>query len=107
MSTAGIIKVSAACPVFDGTDYPYWKNRMRMHLEVIDVNLWYVIKNGVPNTAAGVTPADVKKFVQLDTTAKNIIYGHLTKGQYGRVSALETVKLVWDWFSKVNEGVST
>ena len=48
MSTAWIIKVSAACPVFDGTDSPYWKNKMRMHLEAIDVDLWYVVKNGVP-----------------------------------------------------------
>ena len=48
MSTAGIIKVSAACPVFDGTNYPYWKNKMRMHLEAIDIDLWYVIKTGVP-----------------------------------------------------------
>ena len=92
MSTAGIIKVSAACPIFDGTEYPYWKNRMRMHLEAIDVDLWYVVKNGVPKTGEGVTPADVKKFIQLDSTAKNIICGHLTKGQYGRVSALETSK---------------
>ena len=107
MSTAGIIKVSAACPVFNGTEYPYWKNKMRMHLEAIDVDLWYVVKNGVPKTGEGVTPADVKKFIQLDSTAKNIICGHLTKGQYGRVSALETSKLVWDWLSKVNEGVST
>ena len=88
--------------MFDGTEYPYWKNKMRMHLEAIDV-----VKNGVPKTGEGVTPADVKKFVQLDSTAKNIICGHLTKGQYGRVSALETLKLVWDWLSKVNEGVST
>ena len=107
MSTAGIIKVSAACPVFDGTDYPYWKNKMRMHLEAIDVDLWYVIKNGVPKVGEGVTAADVKRFIQLDSTAKNIICGHLTKGQYGRVSALETSKLVWDWLSKVNEGIST
>ena len=107
MSTAGIIKVSAACPIFDGTEYPYWKNRMRMHLEAIDVDLWYVVKNGVPKTGEGVTPADVDKFIQLDSTAKNILCGHLTKGRYGRVSALETLKLVWDWLSKVNEGVST
>ena len=107
MSTAGIIKVSAACPVFDGTEYPYWKNKMRMHLEVIDVDLWYVVKIGVPKVGEGVTAADVKRFIQLDSTAKNIICGHLTKGQYGRVSAPETSKLVWDWLSKVNEGVST
>ena len=64
MSTAGTIKFSAACPVFDGTEYPYWKNRMRMHLEAIDVDLWYVVKNGVPKTGEGVTPANVKKFVR-------------------------------------------
>ena len=80
---------------------------MRMHLEAIDVDLWYVVKNGVTKPGEGVTPADVKKFIQMDSTAKNIICGHLTKGQYGRVSALETSKLVWDWLSKVNEGVST
>ena len=59
MSTAGIIKVSAACPVFGGTDYPYWKNKMCMHLEAIDVDLWYVIKTGVPKVGEGVAAADV------------------------------------------------
>ena len=43
----------------------------------------------------GVTAADVKRFIQLDSSAKNIICGHLTKGQYGRVSALETMELIW------------
>ena len=49
MSTAGMIKVSAGCPTFDGTDYPYWKNKMHMHLEEIDNDLWYVVENGVPS----------------------------------------------------------
>ena len=78
-----------------------------MHLEAIDVDLWYVIKTGVPMADDGVTAADVKRFIQLDSTTKNIICGHLSKGQYNRVSALESSKLVWDWLSKVNEGVST
>src|SRR6266496_4936521 len=80
---------------------------MRMHLEAIDVDHWYVVKNGVPKVSEGVTAADVNRFAQLDSTAKNIICGHLNKGQYGRVSALEIAKLVWDWLYKVNEGVST
>ena len=70
MSTVGLIKVSAACPVFEGTEYPYWKNKMRMHLEAIDVDLWYVVKNGVPKTGEGVTPTDVKKFIHMK---KNLI----------------------------------
>ena len=60
-----------------------------MHLEAIDNDLWYGIKTGIPKGGEGVTTADVKRFVQLDSTDKNIICGHLTKGQYGRVSALE------------------
>ena len=72
MSTAGIIKVFAACPVFDGTDYPYWKNKMRMHLEAIDNDLWYVVKTGIPKVGEGVATAAVKRFTQLDSTAKNI-----------------------------------
>ena len=107
MSTAGMIKVSAGCPTFDGTDYPYWKNKMRMHLEAIDNDLWYVVENGVPSVTSTINVADVKRFKQLDSQAKNIICGHLSKGQYGRVSALEIAKLIRDRLSKVNEGVST
>src|SRR5215216_3640273 len=107
MSTANMIKVSAGCPTFDGTDYPYWKNKMCMHLEAIDNDLWYVVENGVPSVTPSVNAADVKRFKQLNSQAKNIICGHLSKGQYGRVSALEKAKLIWDRLSKVNEGVST
>ena len=96
MSTAGMIKVSAGCPTFDGMDYPYWKNKMRMHLEAIDNGIWYVVENGVPSVTPSLNAADVKRFKQLDSQAKNIICGHLSKGQYGRVSALETAKLIWD-----------
>ena len=94
MSTAGMIKVSARCPTFDGTDYPYWKNKMCMHIEAIDNDLWYVVENGVPSVTPSLNAADVKRFMQLDSQAKNIICGHLSKGQYGRVSALETAKLI-------------
>ena len=48
MSTAGMIKVSAGCPTFGGTDYPYWKNKTRMHLEAIDNDLWYVVEMAFP-----------------------------------------------------------
>ena len=49
----------------------------------------------------------MKKFKQLDSQAKNIICGHLSKGEYGRVSALGSAKLISERLSKVNEGVST
>ena len=78
-----------------------------MHLEAIDNDLWYVVENGVPSVTPSLNAADVKRFKQLDSQAKNIICGHLSIGKYGIVSALETAKLIWDRLSKVNEGVST
>ena len=80
MSTTGMIKVSAGCPTLDGTDYPYWKNKMRMHLEAIDNDLWYAVENGVPSVTPSLNATDVKRFKQLDPQAKNIICGHLSKG---------------------------
>ena len=80
MSTVGMINVSFGCPTFDGTDYPYWKNKMHMHLEAIDNNLRYVVENGVPSVTPSVNVADVKRFKLLDSQAKNIICGHLSKG---------------------------
>ena len=78
-----------------------------MHLEAIDNDIWYVVENGVPSVTPSVSATDVKRFKQLDSQVNNIICGHLSKEQYGRVSALETAKLIWDRSSKVNEGVST
>ena len=59
-----MIKVSVGCPTFDGTDYPYWKNKMRMHLEAIDNDLWYVVENGVPSVSPSLNATDVKRFKQ-------------------------------------------
>ena len=103
MSTAGMIKVSAGCPTFNGTDYPYWKNKMRMHLEAIDNDLWYVMENGVPSVTATINATGVKRFKQLDSQANLIICVHLMKGQYGRASALGSAKLIWERLSKVNK----
>ena len=107
MSTAGMFKVTAACPTYEGKNFPFWKNKMQMHLQAIDNDLWYIVENGVPIISASVTAADVKKFKQLDSQAKNIICGHLSPGQFGRVSALGSATLIWERLCKVNEGVST
>ena len=70
MLTIGMMKVSARCPTFDGMDYPYWKNKMRMHLEAIDNDLWYVVENGVPSVSPSLNATDVKRYKQLDSQAK-------------------------------------
>ena len=65
------------------------------------------MENGVPSVTLSLNATDVKRFKQLDSQAKNIICSHLSKGRYGRVSVLETAKMIWDRLPKVNKGVST
>ena len=48
MSTSVTMNVALNCPSFDGTDYLYWKNKMWMHLEAIDKDLWDIVDQGIP-----------------------------------------------------------
>ena len=107
MSTSGTINVASNCPSFDGTDYPYWKNKMRMHLEAIDKDLWDIVDQGIPAVTLMTPPEVVKRNQQLDAKARSIIGGHLNKAQFNRISGLDTTKKMWMRLSKVNEGVST
>ena len=56
MSTSGTINVASNCPSFDGTDYPYWKNKIRMHLEAIDKDLWDIVDKGIPEATFMTSP---------------------------------------------------
>ena len=76
MSTAGMIKVTTACPTFEGKDFPYWKTKIQMHLQAIKNDLWYIVEHGIPSITATISAVDVKKFKQLDLQAKNVICGH-------------------------------
>src|SRR3954466_9739626 len=106
MSTSGTMSVASNCPIFDRTDYPYWKNKMRMHLEAIDKDLWDIVEEGITEANLMTTPDTVKKNWQLDAKARSIIGGHLNKAQFNRISGLDTAKKIWTRLSKVNEGVS-
>src|SRR3954464_15682304 len=107
MSSSGTMSVASNCPIFDGTDYPYWKNKMRMHLEAIDKDLWDILDQGIPEATLMTSAEVVKKNWQLDAKARSIICAHLKKAQFNRISGLDTAKKMWMRLSNVNEGVST
>src|SRR3954471_3531006 len=106
MPTSVTINVALNFPSFDGTDYPYWKNKTRMHLEEIDKDLWDIVDKGIPEATLVNSPEVAKKNWQLDAKARSIIGGHLNKAQFNRISGLDTAKKMWTRLSKVNEGVS-
>src|SRR3954464_4874545 len=90
MSTSGTMNVASNCPSFDETDYPYWKNKMRMHLEAIDKDIRDIVDNGIPEATLMTSPEVVKKNWQLDAKSGSIIGAHLNKAQFNCISGLDT-----------------
>ena len=66
-------------PIFDGTDYPFWKEKTKIRLWAIDDDMWNVVHIGF-TVAIPEAPIDWEKNpIQLDAQAKDEIGGHLSR----------------------------
>jgi len=105
-------------PVFNGENYSYWKDCMRVHINSIDRKIWNVILNGpieitmtnennelVPKPEAQWTDDDEKKY-NYDWKAKNILISSLGVDEYYRVSHCPTAKAMWDSLQIAHEGTN-
>jgi hypothetical protein len=65
-------------PHFDGTNFPYYKAKMACHLEVVDLGVWRVVRDGMnplknPNKP---TKSDEKE-THFNDRAKNCLFENL------------------------------
>src|SRR3954462_9137043 len=105
MSTADMKKVP--CPIFDGHEYPKWKAMMKKHLMVMDTELWTVTEICLTDLCKMVEADDIRKYTQLNLTAKDVICSCLSRNQFRNVMHLDQAKLIWDRLSDVYEGHRT
>ncbi|VFQ94484.1 unnamed protein product [Cuscuta campestris] len=94
-------------PLFDGTNYSYWKERMRIYIRSTNFQLWLVIKNGeqipmkkvgettVPKTEDEFDAEDIKK-VENYAKAINMLYCAVNPDDYRKISCCTTAKEMWD-----------
>nr|KYP31311.1 hypothetical protein KK1_048463 [Cajanus cajan] len=93
-------------PVFNGENYAYWKIRMRIFIEAIDIAVWDAIENGpyIPMTKDGDGKRekhwsewsdDEKKRAQYDYRAKNIITSALSIDEFFRIFQCKSAKEMW------------
>ncbi|VFQ78019.1 unnamed protein product [Cuscuta campestris] len=102
-------------PLFDGTNYTYWKERMRIYIQSTNFLLWRIIKNGedvpmkkvgetnVPKTENEYDAQDIKK-VENNAKAINIIYCAVNPDDYRKISCCTTAKEMWDKLEITYEG---
>ncbi|VFQ77255.1 unnamed protein product [Cuscuta campestris] len=102
-------------PLFDGTNYSYWKERMRIYIRSTNFQLWLVIKNGeeIPMKKVGETTVpktenefDVEDIKKIENYAKaiNMLYCAVNPDDYRKISCCTTAKEMWDKLEVTYEG---
>jgi len=93
--------------IFNGVGYHYWKTRMQIFIEAIDLNIWEAIEIGpyiLTMVAGNATieksreqwDEEERKMVQYNLKVKNIITSTLGMDEYFRVSNCKNAKEMWD-----------
>src|SRR3954467_1001309 len=101
------IRSGKPIPIFNGKDYPYWKDKMKRNIMAINSTAWAIVKNSVTVKDRNViTPAEVKS-MDLDSEVWVFITNHLTPEKYHEVKNIPSAKGVWDYLENIGEGVST
>ena len=84
-------------PLFDGTNYVYWKVRMRAFLQSLDEKVWQAVEIGW--TKSTEVPADWDdakiKAANFNSRALNALFSVVTNEEFKKISSIETAKEAW------------
>ena len=93
-------------PLFDGTNYAYWKVHMRAFLQFLDEKVWQAVEIGW--TKPKEVPADWDeakiKAANFNSRALNALFNAVTNKDFKKISFTETAKEVWTILQTTYEG---
>ena len=83
--------------LFDGTNYAYWKVRMRVFLQSLDEKVWQVVEIGwTKPKEVPVNWDDAKiKVANFNSRALNALFSAVTNEEFKKISSTETAKEAW------------
>ena len=81
-------------PLFDGTNYAYWKVRMRAFLQYLDEKVWQAVEIGwtKPKEASADQDEAKIKAANFNSRALNALFNAVTNGEFNKISSTETAK---------------
>jgi hypothetical protein len=103
MSYAGRSSHSERFPIFDGNDYVYWKEKMRIRLQAINLELWHIVEHGYLIQNPDAPNSDDKAILRLNAQAKDIICDSISIDMFFRFRKLDTAKQLWDAIKNAHE----
>ena len=93
-------------PLFDDTNYVYWKVCMRAFLQSLDEKVWQAVEIGwTKPTEAPANWDDAKiKAVNFNSRALNVLFSAVTNEEFKKISSTEIAKEVWTILQTTYEG---
>ena len=106
-------------PLFDGSNYQFWSNRMSIFMRSFDYEMWDIVMEGpyVPIKTKGAsqdmesklrdewTEVELKK-VQMNFKAINTLHCSLNAIEFNRISTCKIAKEIWDKLKVTHEGTT-
>jgi hypothetical protein len=90
-------------PLFDGTNFAFWKIRMRTYLMALGVDVWDVVETGYTKSVVLASKDDKLEF-SFNSKGMNAILNGLIEVEFVKVMHLETAKAMWDKLISNYEG---
>ena len=104
-------------PMFNGSNYVCWKERMIIFLQSLDIKLWFIVNDRSydvsivdeetgrprPKTRSELTARD-KAHLSLNAKAMYVLYNALDSNESIRVKGSKSAKEIWDKLREIHEG---
>ena len=84
-------------PLFDGTNYAYWKVRIRAFLYSLDEEVWQAIEIGWTKPKDALIDWDDAKIkvANFNNKALNFLFSAVTNEEFKKISSIEIAKKAW------------
>ena len=84
-------------PLFDGTNYAYWKVRMRAFLQSLDEKVWQAVEIGWTKPKEAPVDWDKAKIkaVNFNSRALIALFNAVTNEEFKKISSTKTAKEAW------------
>ena len=81
-------------PLFDGTNYAYWKLCIRAFLQFLDEKVWQAVEIGwtKPKEAPANWDEAKIKAAKFNSRALNVLFSAVTNEEFKKISSIETAQ---------------
>ena len=93
-------------PLFDGTNYAYWKVRRKTFLQSLDEKVWQAVEIGwtKPKEASADWDEAKIKAANFNSKTLNALFSAVTNEEFKKISFTKTAKEVWTILQTTYEG---